>query len=1052
MADLTPQQLQKFQKDFEKLNTLKRQLGEKPIKIGDIDTSVGGLNVLNDSLERAEDLVSNINDGAQGLATSFRNIVSEIKNTNEGYRLGMGSLNKLKDIADKLRLNQKGISELSSADLRSLQRKQRAETENLKLSKEILSEKEKSDKLTKEEASTLRNITSQLDSKTSALKQQNELLAIQEKRTRNIERGTGLTGAALKGLQGITGKLGLDGLSQAFEDASDAAKNTVNRLTDGGKKSAGLITKTRALGSAFAVVGKEILRNLVDPLVLGGLAIKGLKASFDFLKAGYEEGKQAAERISDENTSIARSLGLAQGAATKLASRFAGIGPTVAASKQSIEAIYSALGSTEKLSDNTLKTFIKLNTFAGFSADALAKFQTFAKLSSQDAGTMVTNMANVALNSIKVNKLAISQKQLLTDVSNTSATIQIRFAKQPEALIKSVVAAKKLGLEMDQLEDIASSLLNFEDSIAAEMEAELLTGKQLNFEKARELALQGKTAEAAKLLVDQVGGIEEFNKLNVIQQEALAKTLGMNRQGFSEMLLAQEKNVNASGSLVDTQKDGMKAMMSGQSEAENNAERERRNQESQLKYYETAKQLVRDIKDAWIEIRGIIATSITDNLIKPFMAWFNSAGGQTFIKDTLPNAFRDAAKFVKDEIVPGIITAVETLSKFIKENPNIAKAIAGGLAVEAGGRALTGKSVTGTVLSKGSDLVGNLLGKTKFGKFFGIGKNDGQSAAQALWVKITGAASSAVNSVTDMFTSKTKSSKGPLTKSGKPDMRYKTNRTPTASTPKGGGGGSFFSKIGKGISGAFKGVVPGISKVAGGVKALGSKVMSAGSKAFKAVKGTLGNAMGSMKSILGGPIAKGFGKALGPIMTLVSGVMDISSITSDARAKLAEGKAVNYGEVGKKIVQAGAYPIANGAMNLIPGVGTAISIADGILGAFGASPIKWITDNLINLVPNSAFKGLGKLAIGEKPKVDKADDFIFQNGKMTKFNKNDLIIGGTKLDQGLKKDSKDKSLDDTQKMIMLLGKIAHAIEKGSIIMLDGQRVGQALSTNARRLQ
>ena len=151
MADLTPQQLQKFQKDFEKLNTLKRQLGEKPIKIGAIDASVDGLNLLNDSLERAEDLVSNINDGAQGLATSFRNIVSEIKNTNEGYRLGMGSLNKLKDIADKLRLNQKGISELSSADLRSLQRKQQAETENLKLARQILSEKIKSGKYTEDE-------------------------------------------------------------------------------------------------------------------------------------------------------------------------------------------------------------------------------------------------------------------------------------------------------------------------------------------------------------------------------------------------------------------------------------------------------------------------------------------------------------------------------------------------------------------------------------------------------------------------------------------------------------------------------------------------------------------------------------------------------------------------------------------------------------------------------------------------------------------------------------------------------------------------------------
>jgi hypothetical protein len=755
------------------------------------------------------------------------------------------------------------------------------------------------------------------------------------------------------------------------------------------------------MGAAFRVVGKEILKNLVDPLVLGGLAIKGLKASFDFLKAGYEEGKQAAERISDENTSIARSLGLAQGAATKLASRFAGIGPTVAASKQSIEAIYSALGSTEKLSDNTLKTFIKLNTFAGFSADALAKFQTFAKLSAQDAGTMVTNMANVALNSIKVNKLAISQKQLLTDVSNTSATIQIRFAKQPEALIKSVVAAKKLGLEMDQLEDIASSLLNFEDSIAAEMEAELLTGKQLNFEKARELALQGKTAEAAKLLVDQVGGIEEFNKLNVIQQEALAKTLGMNRQGFSEMLLAQEKNVNASGSLVDTQKDGMKAMMSGQSEAENNAERERRNQESQLKYYETAKQLVRDIKDAWIEIRGIIATSITDNLIKPFMAWYNSAGGQKFIKDTLPNAFRDAAKFVKDEIVPGIRDVVETLRKFIKENPNIAKAIAGGLAVEAGGRALTGKSVTGTVLSKGGDLLGNLLGKTKFGKFFGLGgKNNGQDQNTALWVRMAGG-------VSDMFTSKTKSSKGPLTKSGKPDMRYKTNRTPTTSTPKGGGGG-FFNKIGQG----FKSVTSTVGK---GLKSTASSV-------GKAVSGI--NPLSALKKGLVGNAGKFIGKAVkGGLIGALLNVGNIASILGGQGTSL---------EKAQQLIPLATSTLGGAlggiAGSIVPVVGT---FAGGVLGGLIGDYIGNIPAIQKALAPPLA-KALG----GD----DVAEDFIMQGGRIQKFRKDDIVMGGTNL------------TGSDPKMIQLLTRLVNATEKGSIIMLDGQRVGQALSTNARRLQ
>ena len=828
----------------------------------------------------------------------------------------------------------------------------------------------------------------------------------QLKFSENLNTSIGLTGRTLSGISKLTSKIGLSGISDVFEKARDAAIEKAKALGVSETRSLGLIGKVRTMGAAFRVVGKEILKNLVDPLVLGGLAIKGLKASFDFLKAGYEEGKQAAERISDENTSIARSLGLAQGAATKLASRFAGIGPTVAASKQSIEAIYSALGSTEKLSDSTLKTFIKLNTFAGFSADALAKFQTFAKLSAQDAGKMVTNMANVALNSIKVNKLAISQKQLLTDVSNTSATIQIRFAKQPEALIKSVVAAKKLGLEMDQLEDIASSLLNFEDSIAAEMEAELLTGKQLNFEKARELALQGKTAEAAQLLVDQVGGIEEFNKLNIIQQEALAKTLGMNRQGFSEMLQAQEKNVNASGSLVDTQKDGMKAMMSGQSEAENNAERERRNQESQIKYYETAKQLVRDIKDAWIEIRGIIATSITDNLIKPFMAWFNSAGGQTFIKDTLPNAFRDAAKFVKDEIVPGIITAVETLSKFIKENPNIAKAIAGGLAVEAGGRALTGKSVTGTVLSKGSDLVGNLLGKTKFGKFFGIGKNDGQSAAQALWVKMAGG-------VSDMFKSKSASTSSSI-KSGvdKKGRKYSYDsatgkRVSSKGVSKGGGGG-FFNKIGQG----FKNVTSSVGK---GLKSTASSV-------GKAVSGI--NPLSALKKGLVGNAGKFIGKAVkGGLIGALLNIGNIASILGGQGTSLEKAQQL--------------IPLVTSTLGGALG-GIAGSIV-GPVGTFAGGALGGIIGDYIGNIPaiqKALAPPLAKALGGD----DVAEDFIMQGGKIQKFRKDDIVMGGTNLP------------GSDPKMIQLLTRLVNATEKGSIIMLDGQRVGQALSTNARRLQ
>jgi hypothetical protein len=970
MAELTPQQLQQFQKDLAKLNTLKRQLGEKPIRI---EASADNLDLLNKALERTEDLVDNLNDGAQGLATSFRNIVSEITKANEGYKLGMGSLNKLKDISDKLRFNQRGISELSSADLRSLQRKQKLETENLNLAKKLLSEELKSSELKGEELEKTQKayneINNLLEDGNTALKQQNDLLAIQEKRTRNIEKGTGLTGAALKGLQGITGKLGLDGLSQAFEDASDAAKNTVSRLTDGGKKSAGLITKTRALGSAFKVVGKEILRNLVDPLVLGGLAIKGLQSAFNFVKKGYEEGKIAAERISNENTNIARSLGLAQGAASKLAGSVAGIGPTIAASKEAINGLYSALGSTEKLSNNTLKVFVKLSTFAGMSADSLASFQKFAKLSGQDAGVLVTNMAQTALETIKTNKFAFSQKSLLNDVANVSSVIRLRFRDQPKALVESVAKAKALGIEMNKIEDIASSLLNFEDSIAAEMEAELLTGKQLNLEKAREAALAGDTATLQSEIASQLGSIEEFNRMNVIQQEAFAKSIGLSRSELAGMLDAQKGNLSTQGDLVDGQQDGLKAMMSGVSEAEKNANLERSRQEASLKYYTTLAPLVQTLQDTFNKLKETLTGLFTDLVVKPMVDWVSSPAGKEFI-DSLPekaekfaNGIRNAAKVAK--------TAFEGITTFIKENPVLSKTI--------------GLVAGGSLLVKGGM------------SLFGLGKKDGSSENLAFFVKLAGGARGAADSVKDMFRSKKPTIKEGTDKLGR-KFKYDTatGKRISMNTPS-SKGGSFFGKIGSGL----KSTAGSVGKAVSGINPL---------SALK--KGLVSNA------------GKFIGKAAkGGLIGALFNVGNLAAIMAG------EGTSQQKAE---QIIPLAAS-ILGGALG-----GVAGSIV-GPVGTFAVGALGSIIGDYIGNTPaiqKALAPPLAKVLGGD----DVAEDFIMQGGKIQKFRKDDIVIGGTNLP------------GSDPKMIQLLTRLVNATEKGSIIMLDGQRVGQALSTDARRLQ
>jgi hypothetical protein len=146
---------------------------------------------------------------------------------------------------------------------------------------------------------------------------------------------------------------------------------------------------------------------------------------------------------------------------------------------------------------------------------------------------------------------------------------------------------------------------------------------------------------------------------------------------------------------------------------------------------------------------------------------------------------------------------------------------------------------------------------------------------------------------------------------------------------------------------------------------------------------------------------KMFTKILGPAFAVLGGISDISSQINQARESESMGKSVDRGMLGRDMVKSGAYPLTNLAMNLIPGVGTAISALDGIAGAFGLSPIKFVTDNLIDLIPADAFTSLGEMAIGKsdsKSPAIQAEDALIRPGQAPiLFNKDDIILAGTNL-------------------------------------------------------
>jgi hypothetical protein len=242
----------------------------------------------------------------------------------------------------------------------------------------------------------------------------------------------------------------------------------------------------------------------------------------------------------------------------------------------------------------------------------------------------------------------------------------------------------------------------------------------------------------------------------------------------------------------------------------------------------------------------------------------------------------------------------------------------------------------------------------------------------------------------------------------------------------------------------------------GGLKDMGSSLLK---------KTGLTDVAGKAKGFFQGPVMKGIGKALGPILSLVMGVADIMSLISDAKTRSSLGEQVDTGQLGKQIIQSGVGALGQTLVWAIPGVGQAIGLADMALSMFGFSPIKWLTDNLVDLIPDDAFKGLGNLAIGKQQQAQQVQDGALDpNGGpvVSTFQKGELVP----IMQGIKEDNaylttnkpvqkvqdgaySTNATTDNTAVMAAINKLADAIISNSskeiTLQINGQTVGKVLT-------
>ena len=115
----------------------------------------------------------------------------------------------------------------------------------------------------------------------------------------------------------------------------------------------------------------------------------------------------------------------------------------------------------------------------------------------------------------------------MKDVSS-NAELFAEFAMAgADGMAKAAVEAAKVGGSLSTILGSAEKLLSFESSISAQFKAQVLTGKMINTEKARQLALDGDIAGLTSEIQSIVGGVGDIQSLNVIQRKSVADAIGI---------------------------------------------------------------------------------------------------------------------------------------------------------------------------------------------------------------------------------------------------------------------------------------------------------------------------------------------------------------------------------------------------------------------------------------------------------------------------------------------------------------------------------------------
>ena len=471
--------------------------------IMDLDSTLKSLSVT--FAESITKQTQNANQEAQKLAKSYSQDltkgIKEASKQNEILEDIQASLNQ----GNKISLAQQNkIAKAERAQLVTLRKIEQAKQEGIVLNAEELVDLE------------------------ATFKKQNKITAAIGERADAQEKSLGAVGKISDAFTGLLDKLGMGSLNKFFnlDKANKASKKTLENLGD-----------SVSAGKKISVVTGNIVKNL-DFAGLGAGALFSLAGKL------FDQFKKADQ----STTEIARGLSMSKAEAKEFKKEMMETSGGILSTNVSLKEQKKTVMALNKELGGTAIAFNK-NILAGaadtlnrlhLSEEAVGNMAKLAMVTGKNFKALEKEQAKGVLDAEREFGIRLKLSDVLDEANKITGLARVNAMGIEGGLTKAVATAKSLGIEMSAVAGSAESLLDFESSIQKELEAELLIGRDLNLEKARAAALAGDQEALARALVEEAGSLEELQGMNVVQQKALAASLGMSADQLADSLMTQE--------------------------------------------------------------------------------------------------------------------------------------------------------------------------------------------------------------------------------------------------------------------------------------------------------------------------------------------------------------------------------------------------------------------------------------------------------------------------------------------------------------------------------